>query len=178
MPRTALANSSTNLILSHTLPLLSLPPPPPPPLPPPSLLSPSPSPSPFHHRLLQKCSLVQTSKVLERDTQRQELGKLRLSQDNLNTTLQEQREELQRLTQHINTTEHQLNRVSLEAGLLTLGRLRGGTGRMVPNRKCGRRGSLIPNTNCPPPPPHTHTHTSCGVSMSKLCRSAMTWDFS
>ena len=62
---------------------------------------------------------MQTSKVLERDTQHQELAKLRLSQDQLNTTLQEQREEIQRLTQHINTTEQQLNRVSsvvLEAG--------------------------------------------------------------
>ena len=115
MPRTALASSPTTLILSHThthtsLPLLC----------PPSPLSPPSSSFSYHRRLLQKCSLVQTSKVLERDTQHQELAKLRLSQDNLNTTLQEQREELQRLTQHINTIEQQLNRVSLEGGLLTL----------------------------------------------------------
>ena len=110
MPRIVLANSPSTFILPHTHPS--------------PLLSSTPPQThththTHHRRLLQKCSLVQTSKVLERDTQHQELAKLRLSQDQLNTTLQEQREEIQRLTQHINTTEQQLNRVSLvvlEAG--------------------------------------------------------------
>ena len=95
---------------------------------------------------------MQTSKVLERDTQHQELAKLRLSQDQLNTTLQEQREEIQRLTQHINTTEQQLNRVSsvvLEAG-------------QVPNRGSVvdvEVPSLLPPA-APLPSTHTHTHTT------------------
>jgi len=79
-------------------------------------IPPSPSPFPtltyhFHFRLLQKCSLVQTSKVLERDSQRQELSKLRLSQAELNSTLEAQRDEIHRLTQQINTLEQQLHRV-------------------------------------------------------------------
>lgn len=65
----------------------------------------------FHFRLLQKCSLVQTSKVLERDSQRQELSKLRLSQAELNSTLEAQRDEIHKLTQQINALEQQLSRV-------------------------------------------------------------------
>ena len=121
---------------------------------------------------------MQTSKVLERDTQHQELAKLRLSQDNLNTTLQEQREELQRLTQHINTIEQQLNRVSLEAGLLTLVDLEAGLLTLV-DSEAGlgdgtKQGSVVKEVPllltpaAPPPPPlptHTHTHTLAATSV-------------
>lgn len=49
---------------------------------------------------------------MERDTQRQELAKLRQSQEELGSELEVSREAICKLTQQINTAEQQLNRVS------------------------------------------------------------------
>lgn len=62
-------------------------------------------------RILQKCSLVQTAKILERDSQRQELSKLKLSQAELNSALESLREELHKLTQQASAMEQQLARL-------------------------------------------------------------------
>ena len=62
-------------------------------------------------RILQKCSLVQSAKVLERDTQRQELNKVKQSQAEVSYLMEGTREEIYKLTQQINLTEQQLNKV-------------------------------------------------------------------
>ncbi len=62
-------------------------------------------------RILQKCSLVQTAKIMERDSQRQDLSKVKLSQAETNSSLESLREELHKLTQQASATEQQLVRL-------------------------------------------------------------------
>ncbi len=49
---------------------------------------------------------------MERDTQRQELVKLKLSQGELNSELETSREDISKLTRQINSSEQELTRVS------------------------------------------------------------------
>ena len=62
-------------------------------------------------RILQKCSLVQSAKVMERDTQRQELNKVKQTQAEVAYEMEGTREEIHKLTQQINQAELQLNKV-------------------------------------------------------------------
>ena len=55
--------------------------------------------------------MVLTTKVAERDTQRQEIAKLRLDQGDINGVLESQREQLHKLSEQINIAEVQMNRV-------------------------------------------------------------------
>ena len=55
--------------------------------------------------------MVLIAKVAERDTQRQEIAKLRLDQGDISGVLESQREQLHKLTQQINVAELQMNRV-------------------------------------------------------------------
>ena len=68
------------------------------------------------YRLLQKCCLVQSAKVLERDMQRGELNKVKQGQAEVSYDMEGTREEIHKLTQQINLAEQQLNRVSIYAG--------------------------------------------------------------
>ena len=65
------------------------------------------------YRLLQKCCLVQSAKVLERDMQRGELNKVKQGQAEVSYDMEGTREEIHKLTQQINLAEQQLNRVSM-----------------------------------------------------------------
>lgn len=64
-------------------------------------------------RLLQKCSIAYSNKVMERDSFHQELSRYKLSQLELEDIREQQRREIQRLNNLINTVEHQMIRVSL-----------------------------------------------------------------
>ena len=64
-------------------------------------------------RLLQKCSIAYSNKVMERDSFHQELSRYKLSQLELEDVKEQQRREIQRLNNLINTVEHQMIRVSL-----------------------------------------------------------------
>ena len=68
----------------------------------------------FFPRLLQKCSLVQSAKVLERDTQRGELNKVKQGQAEVAYDMEGMREEIHKLTQQINLAEQQLNKVNMK----------------------------------------------------------------
>ena len=68
----------------------------------------------FFFRLLQKCSLVQSAKVLERDTQRVELNKVKQGQAEVAYDMEGMREEIHKLTQQINLAEQQLNKVNIK----------------------------------------------------------------
>ena len=63
-------------------------------------------------RLLQKCSIAYSNKVMERDSFHQELSRYKLSQLELNSVLEQQRGEIHRLNNLINTVEQQMIRVS------------------------------------------------------------------
>ena len=65
----------------------------------------------FVCRILQKCCLVQSAKVLERDTQRQELSKVKQTQAEVAYDMEGTREQIHKLTQQINQAEQQLNKV-------------------------------------------------------------------
>lgn len=64
-------------------------------------------------RLLQKCSIAHSNKVMERDSLHQELSRYKLSQLELNTVLEQQRGEIHRLNNLINNVEQQMIRVSV-----------------------------------------------------------------
>ena len=55
--------------------------------------------------------MVLTTKVTERDTQRQEIAKLQLDQGDISNVLEGQREQLHKLSQQISVAEVQMNRV-------------------------------------------------------------------
>ena len=65
-------------------------------------------------RLLQKCNIAYSNKVMERDSFHQELSRYKLSQLELEDVREQQRREIQRLNNLINTVEHQMIRVSLQ----------------------------------------------------------------
>lgn len=65
------------------------------------------------HRLLQKCSLVHSSKSMERDSKRQEASQLALKVAQNRADLEAQRETLAKLTHEVSSLEHQLNQVGL-----------------------------------------------------------------
>lgn len=67
---------------------------------------------PFH-RLLQKCSLVNSSKSMERDSKRQTASQLALEAAQNRADLEAQRETLAKLTHEVSSLEHQLNQVGL-----------------------------------------------------------------
>ena len=96
-------------------------------------------------RLQQKCSMVLTTKVAERDTQRQEVARLRLDQGDTSSVLETQREQLHKLTQQINAAEGQMNRVCCPT---------------TEALQCA-----LPHTHT-----HTHTHTHC----SSFCGHTLT----
>ena len=56
---------------------------------------------------------MQSAKVLERDTQRGELNKVKQGQAEVGYDMEGTREEIHKLTQQINLAEQQLNRVSI-----------------------------------------------------------------
>ncbi|KAL5481265.1 hypothetical protein EMCRGX_G021396 [Ephydatia muelleri] len=62
-------------------------------------------------KLQQKCSMVLTTKVTERDTQRQDIAKLQLDQGDISSVLEGQREQLHKLSQQISVAEVQMNRL-------------------------------------------------------------------
>ena len=64
------------------------------------------------YRLLQKCSLVHSTKCTERDSQRQVAGKLSLEAAQTSAELEAQRETLAKLTHEVSSLENQLNQVT------------------------------------------------------------------
>ncbi len=67
----------------------------------------------YYYRVLTRAQLALISKTQDRDTQQQEMSKIRLHQSETQNDLDRQREILHKLTKQIGTMEQALNKVSV-----------------------------------------------------------------
>lgn len=74
----------------------------------------------FSCRLLQKNTALYAAKMNERDSQRQELNKLKFSQSDLNVDLDQQRAIISRLVHQVTETEEDLTRVKEKKSVMYL----------------------------------------------------------